>query len=730
MNQAVTIQDTAQSEDTWDIQENGSSFDDPLLDCLMLLMKMQDRPLSRDALTAGLPLVDNRLTPELFVRAAKRAALSARIVKRPLAQISNLVLPAVLLMEDRRAVLLLELDRDNNRVRVALPETGEGECELSLQDIETHYLGYAIFVQTQHRFDERTPTVLNVRSRHWFWGTLMKSWRIYRDVLLASFLINLFALSSPIFIMNVYDRVVPNQAFETLWVLAIGVSVVLLFDVTMRTLRGYFIDVAGKKADIALSVMIYEKVLGLKMEARPSSVGAFANNLHSFENVRDFITSATITAIVDLPFVVLFLAVIAFVGGPLVFVPMIAIPVLFIHVTFVRAPLREAVEASYRASAQKNATLIESLTAVETVKALGAESTIQRKLERVVGYIAKSGIRSRMLSSSVVHLAVFLQQLAMVGIVVFGVYLIGEGRISMGGLIAAVMLTGRAMAPMAQVANLATQYHQAKASLASLEGIMSMPVERPEGKSFISRPRLDGAIEFQNVTFSYPNQEQTALNNVSFSIAAGERVAFIGRIGSGKTTIEKLIMGMYEPSSGSVHIDGIDVRQIDPADIRRNVGYVPQDITLFYGCVRENIVYGAPHADDAAILEAAAVAGVDEFANRHPAGFDMPVGERGEGLSGGQRQSVAIARAMLLNPPLFIMDEPTNSMDNASEARFKTQLRSRIEGKTVMLVTHRASLLDLVERIIVMERGCIAADGPTEQVLAALRQGKVRGMRS
>lgn len=255
MNQAVTLQDTAQPEDTWEIRENGGAFDDPLLDCLVLFMKMQDRPLSRDVLTAGLPLVDNRLTPELFVRAAKRAALSARIVKRPLAQISDLVLPAVLLMEDRQAVLLLELDRDNKRVRVALPESGEGECELALEELETRYLGFAIFVQAEHRFDERTPTVLNVRSRHWFWGTLMKSWRIYRDVLLASLLINLFALSSPIFIMNVYDRVVPNQAFETLWVLAVGVSVVMLFDVTMRTLRGYFIDVAGKKADIALSLI-------------------------------------------------------------------------------------------------------------------------------------------------------------------------------------------------------------------------------------------------------------------------------------------------------------------------------------------------------------------------------------------------------------------------------------------------------------------------------------------
>lgn len=729
MNQVVTEPVVEAPGAHWAAgRDKVADIDDPLLGCLVLLTQKQDRPLSRDALCAGLPLVDNRLTPELFVRAARRASLSARVVKRPLTEISNLVLPVVLLMQNRQACLLLKLDHDRQSARIMFPESG-GESEIPLELLGAEYLGYAIFIQAEHRFDERTPSVLKLRSRHWFWGTLMQSWRIYRDVLVASLLINLFALASPIFVMNVYDRVVPNQAFETLWVLAAGVSVVMLFDALMRTLRGYFIDVASKKADVALSVLIFERVMGLKMEVRPNSVGAFANNLRSFETVRDFITSATITGIVDLPFVLLFLAVIAFVGGSLVFIPLLAIPVLLLYALFIRGPLQKSVEASYRAGAQKNATLIESLTAVETVKTLGAESAIQRHWERAVGYIAKYGVRSRMLSSSVVNLALVLQQLATVGIVVYGVYLISRGEISMGGLIAAVMLTGRALAPMAQVANLATQYHQARASLASLEDIMTLPVERPEGKSFVSRPALEGAIEFSHVSFAYPNQEQPALNDVSFRIEPGEKVGFIGRIGSGKTTIEKLILGLYEPKEGAVHIDGIDVRQIDPADIRRNIGYVPQDVMLFYGSVRDNIVYGAPHADDSSVLEAASISGVDEFVNRHPSGFDMPVGERGEGLSGGQRQGVVISRAMLHNPGVLVMDEPTNSMDNNTEERFKAKLRERLEGKTLLLVTHRASLLDLVDRLIVMDQGKIAADGPKEQVLAALRQGKVRGIR-
>lgn len=725
----MTEQAAEKLDHQWVVDDAEVAGVDPLLECLQLLTRLHGRPLSRDALVHGLPLEDGILTPSLFPRAARRAGLAARLVRRNLDAISPLVLPAVLLLDGREACVLVGLDREAGEARVLFPESGEGEQRLPLPELAARYSGIAIFAQPEHRFDARTPATGSDRSRHWFWGVLGQSWRIYRDVLAASLLINLFALASPLFVMNVYDRVVPNQAHETLWVLAIGVAVVVLFDLLMRMLRGYFIDIAGKKADVLLSARIFEQVLGLRMEGRPASVGAFANNLRAFESVRDFITSATITAVIDLPFVVLFLAVIAFVGGPLVFVPLAAIPLLLGFALLIRRPLQEAVQAAHRASAQKNATLIESLTAAETIKSLGAESPTQRKWEKAVGFIARTGLRSRLLSASVVNLAVFMQQLTMVAIVVYGVYLIGEGDISMGGLIAAVMLTGRAMAPMAQVANLATQYHQTKTALESLEQIMSLPVERPAGKQFVSRPRLQGAVEFRDLSFRYPGEEQYALRNVNLRIEPGERVGIIGRIGSGKTTLEKLILGLYEPTEGAVHIDGVDVRQIDPADIRRNIGYVPQDVMLFYGTVRENITFGVPHADDAEILEAARLSGVDEFVNRHPLGFDMPVGERGEGLSGGQRQAVVIARAWLRHPSLLIMDEPTNSMDNSSEERFKAQLAQRLGHETLILVTHRASLLDLVDRVIVMDQGRVAADGPKDQVLEALRQGRIRGLR-
>jgi len=710
----------------WQVPKGGEAHDDPLLACLIALTKHHHCVVSIETLRAGLPLADSRFTPELFVRAARRANLAARVVRRPLKKIHDLVLPAVLLLKGQQACVLLEADHKKGTARILAAETDIGETTISLKGLQELYLGYAIFVQPEHQFDQRAPETFALKSRHWFWGTILKSWRIYRDVLVASFLINSFALASPLFIMNVYDRVVPNNAIETLWVLAIGVSVVYLFDLLMKSLRSYFVDIAGKKADITLSTMIFEQVLGIKMAARPQSVGAFANNLREFDSVRDFITSATIITFIDLPFVILFLAVISFIGGPLVLVPAAIIPLVLLYGFAIQIPLRKAVDNSFRMGTQRNATLVESLTGLEVLKTLGAEGQLQRKWEQAVGYMAHWSVRSRILSSSAVNFAAVLQQLATVGIVVFGVYLITDGSMSMGGLIACVILSGRAMAPMAQVANLATRYHQARAALNSLNGIMDMPQERPADRAFVHRPDIKGAIEFSDVTFTYPQQTNAVLTNLSFRIGAGEKVAFIGRIGSGKTTIEKLIMGLYEPESGAVRIDGTDLRQIDPADLRRSVGYTPQDTTLFFGTLRDNIMLGAPYVDDAAILHAANLAGVMEFADRHPLGFDMQVGERGEGLSGGQRQTIAVARAMLLDPPILLFDEPTSSMDNASEERLKVRLKENLGDKTLILVTHRASLLELVDRIIVMDNGRIIADGPKAQVLEALKSGKLR----
>jgi ATP-binding cassette subfamily C protein LapB len=711
----------------WEHPRSNSAFDDPLLDCLVFLTRYYGRVYSHDALRAGLPLENHRLTPALFLRAAQRAQLSARVVRRPIQKISSLVLPAVLLLKNRQSCLLMERSADGKTLTIVQPETGEGAHQISLDELQQQYTGYAIFIRSEHRFDDRSPEVLKLHTRHWFWGTLFKSWRIYRDVLVASLLINLFALASPLFVMNVYDRVVPNNAIETLWVLAIGIVIVYSFDFILRGLRGYFIDVAGKKSDILLSSLLFERVLGIKMAARPPSVGAFANNLREFESIRDFITSATVVTLVDLPFVVLFLLVIWLIGGPLVYVPLVAIPIVIIYGVMIQSPLRRSVEATYRASAQKGATLIESLTVVETIKHLGAESQLQRTWEQLTGHIAQWGVRSRLLSASVTNVATFFQQLSQVGIIVVGVYLIAEGELSMGALIAGVILVGRALAPMTQVANLAVRYHQAKTALGSLNNVMDLPVERPEGKSFISREQFKGDVELDDVSFSYPGEEKSALRQVSIKISAGERVAIIGKVGSGKTTIEKLMQGFYDPDSGAVRIDGTDLRQVDPADLRRSIGYVPQDIMLFYGSVRENIVLGAPYADDTDILRVAKIAGVMEFVNQHPHGFDMQVGERGEHLSGGQRQAIAIARALLLDPPVLMLDEPSNSMDNSTEAVLKRQLVDYAKNKTLILITHRSSLLDLVNRLIVIDGGRVIADGPKAQVLEALRQNRAVG---
>jgi ATP-binding cassette subfamily C protein LapB len=659
----------------------------------------------------------------LFPRAASRAGLASRVVKRALCDVSPLTLPAVLLLANGRACVVTA--RTEDQWTAIQPDSGAGEVILTAAELEKEFTGYVIFSRPEFKFDARAEEDAIPRPHHWFWGVLQHAWPLYSEVLLASLLINIFALVTPLFVMNVYDRVVPNQAFETLWVLAIGVILVALFDLVMKGLRGYFLDVAGKQVDTMLSATIFEKVLGLRAAARPKSVGSLANSLHEFDMFRDFITSATITTLIDLPFVILFLLIVLWLGGWVVMVPLLAIPLMIGTGLLLQRPLESLIRQSLRVASQKQAMLIETLTGIETVKSIGAEGPMQRKWEQIIGESSQTAIRSKLLAASIINLTVFIQQLAYVVVVIAGVYLIANHALSVGGLIACTLLTSRILAPFAQIAGLITRYFQTLQALRGIDNIMSQPVERPAGKSFVHRPNFRGEIEFRNLTFAYPGQDVPALQNVSFKISAGERVGIIGRIGSGKTTIEKLLLGLYQPNEGSVWIDGIDLQQIDPANLRRNIGHVPQDVTLFFGTVKDNIVLGAPYVDDAAMLRAADISGVSEFVSRHPKGFDLQVGERGEGLSGGQRQSIAIARALLLDPPIVMMDEPSNSLDNRSEEAFKSRLLPHLRDCTLVLVTHRASLLSLVNRLIVMDNGRIIADGPKEQVLEALSGGRV-----
>ena len=711
--------------EAWPASVDRLAPDDPLLGCLVILTRLLERPTSAQALAAGLPLADGRLSPELAVRAMERAGLSARLVRQPLDRISDLTLPCVLLLENRTACVLVDL-LPGERALVAVPETGGGTIELPLAGIAERYVGYALFARPQLRFERRAEQVEDAQPQRWFWGTLARAWPIYAEVLLAAVLINLFALASPLFIMNVYDRVVPNRAIETLWVLAAGVVTVFVFDFVLRNLRAYFVDSAGRMADLRLASRIFEQVMGIRMAARPASAGAFANNLREFESLRDFFTSATVVTLIDLPFALLFIGIVWLIGGPVALVPAIALPVVIGIGLIVQVPLNRVVRRTFQEAAQKHGVLVESISGLETIRSNGAEGRMQRDWERFVGATARSGMRARLLSGLAVNVSVLAQNLVTVGVVIFGVYRIADGLMTVGALVACTIITSRAMAPLAQVAGILTRYHQARAAYDALDRIMDLPVERPDGARFLHRPQLRGDLEFREVSFSYPGQKQPALDRVSFAIKAGERVGVVGRIGSGKTTVEKLVLGLYEPDRGAVLIDGTDLRQIDPADLRRGVGCMLQDVCLFHGTIRDNIMLGAPFADDLAVLRAARIAGVEEFVARHPLGFDLNVGERGERLSGGQRQAVALARALLSDPPILVLDEPSSAMDHGAEGRLKQRLEQILPGKTLLLVTHRASLLSLVERLIVLDGGRVVADGPRHEVLKALAAGEIR----
>ena len=702
------------------------THDDPLLDCLVQLTKLHGRPAARTGLISGLPLVMNRLTVELFSRAADRADLSSRVVKKPLDQISLLQLPAVLLLNERQTCVLVDNGAAGEKFKILLPETDMGEKVVTKADLEKLYTGFAIFVRPKYRLERKSLDELSPSSeKDWFWGTFFKSWRIYRDVMVASFLINVFGLVSPFFVLIVYDRVIPNHAVETLWVLSIGITVIYFFSVLMRALRSYFVDEAGNKANLKISAMLLQKVMDLKMEVRPQSIGSFTKNIQEFESVRDFVTSFSITSVIDLPFMVLGLFVVWYLGGSIALIFLFAIVILAIHAWLIQKPLQGAVGKTFQASSQKNAILVEGISGLETIKMLGAESQIQRAWEEAVSYIAKWSSRARFLSGSVNDASFFWQSTVVVGVVIAGVYKIAEGNLSQGGLIALVILSRQVLGPMGQVVSLATRYQRAKEALKTLNDIMALPVERPAGKAFLHRTRFDGAIGIKSLTFSYPGQAAKALNNITLEIRAGEKVGVIGPIGSGKTTLGKLMLGLYEPISGMVTMDGTDIRQIDPTELRRFIGYVPQDIQLFRGTVRNNVTMGTHDVDDMSILRASDIAGVDEFVKKHSLGYDMEIGELGRGLSGGQRQCIVIARALLLDPPVLVLDEPTSNMDNRSEVRLRKKLAEVIQDKTLILITHRASLLEMVDRLIVIDNGAIVADGPKASVLEALKRGQL-----
>ena len=705
-----------------------NGIDDPLSACLLWLASAQGTKTSHAALVDSLPLVAGRLSPSVFGRAAQRVNMKATIVRQPLAGLNALLFPCVVLLKNNQACLVHAIDAKNNTIDVMLPELDMQAQQLALDAFEENYAGNAIYCRPNFVLDEDKvgATADTTPHDHWFWSVIKKNRPVYRDILIAAFFINLLALTMPLFVMNVYDRVVPNHATDTLWILALGVALIICADLLLRMLRSWFVELAASRADITLSARIMERILGARLEHAPPSIGSFASNVQSFESVRSFIGSMTITALIDLPFFLLFVVIIALIHWVMIIPVLIGAVVIILYALSVQSAMQKLTDSMSQASAQRNSGLIESLVAAPTLKSFNANSRMQRAWEQATQFLSACTGKQRMLGASVGAGASWVQQIVAVVMIVVGVYLVINGDMSQGGLIAAYMLSSRAMAPISQTASLLTQYYQAEIAMTAVDQLMDAEQERVIDKPIISRQKLRGEIELRNVSFAYPDEQNNALTDVSLHIRAGERVGILGRVGSGKSTLEKLILGLYRPTAGKILIDGVHIEQIDLTELRRNIGYIPQDVQLLSGSVYDNITLGVDHPSNEKLMQAINVSGLSGLIGAHADGLSMQVGEGGSRLSGGQRQTIAVARAVMADSSILLLDEPTSAMDSNLEAHVSKNLGQLSQSKTLLLITHRTSLLDMVDRLIVMDAGRIVADGPKQKVLQALEGGTIQ----
>lgn len=718
MQAAATTASTPQ----WNIHPSQRMVEDPLLDCLILLTEHFGNPCSAEALTAGLSISGAHLSPELVPQAASRAGLSAKLTQKGLNELPRMLLPCILLLKDQQACVLQELDFNADKAVISMPETG-GEVLLTIAELEAIYVGYLFLVKQQYHGDREFDVHLHDTKKHWLWQTVKSSSSIYRDVIIASVLVNLFALVSPLFVMNVYDKVVPNLAFESLWVLAIGATVAYIFDFIMKQLRGYLIDVAGKKVDLETSAKLFAKVIGMPLEKRASSVGGMAKQLSEFDSVREFLSSATITALVDLPFAILFMVIIWLVAGDLAMFSVLATILIIGYTLLIQPRLRNAIEEGNKFSSLRHGHLVESLSVLELIKANGAEGVVQQSWQLMLGHISTWQLKAKVITNSVANVASLIVQVSVIGVVVLGVYRVAENEISMGAIIAAVMLSSRAISPMAKIASLMTRSNQTMSAMRQLDAIMEQVDEFEDKAHLVSRNKLEGKITLEQLGFSYPEMDKPSLYPVSLHIKPGEKVAIIGRNGSGKSTLAKILLGLYQPSTGSLQFDGMNQQQIHPSDLRRNFGYLPQDITLFHGTIKENILFGAKQVTEYQLIRAVQFSGVNMFTDLDSQGLDQQVGEGGKALSRGQRQSIALARAILHDPQILLLDEPTASLDARSEKQFINAMQVIAKERTLLLITHKMHLLQLVDRIIVLDKGRLIADGPKTVILEKLKSG-------
>ncbi|MFC0309347.1 type I secretion system permease/ATPase [Gallibacterium melopsittaci] len=699
-----------------------------IIENLALMTQLLGSPLSVPTLaTHSIRRTGNSIDFSVLCEYLRSEGFDNHLSQRALHEIPSLALPVLALLHNEEAVVITNITQDEKGKRVySITQLDNLTSQLSEAELIEKYLGYCWFMKPRLAKDIRSELPEYALPKTWFFKIIWRFKKYYYQVILATFIINSLALISSLYVMNVYDRVIPNQAYETLWVLSIGVVIAIFFEFMAKMIRGHLTDIAGKKADLIISSMLFRRVMALRLQDRPASSGSYANNLRDFESVREFLTSASLLTIVDLPFLILFIGVIALIGGKLALVPAIIIPTVIIIGIFAQFPLAKAINESMRESSQRQGLVVEAIEGIETIKNNNAMSWAQKRWDYYTAKSSYSSIKVKDTSNFVINIMIALQQLNTVILVIVGTYLIHSddttSRITMGALIASVILSGRALAPLGQIAGLATRFQQAWTALKGVDSIVSKPIDKSTDRDYISLKQVSGHLQFKNVSFKYQQDSQLALDDFNLTIRPGEKVAILGKIGSGKSTALKLGVGLYVPTTGNITLDGINLQQLDPYFLRNQVLLLEQNPRLFLGTLRENLDIGRMDSfpSDQILLQSLKRFGLLELIQSHPRGLDMQLGENGMGLSGGQKQAVALARMTLKDPKVVLLDEPTTGLDQFHEQQALIGLAQWLQNRTLVVITHRPQVLQLVDRIVVVDNGKVIMDGPKEAVLKKL----------